>query len=388
MKSKNIAVVGVGTAGILSLSHILGYMPNDCVITSIFDPNIPILGVGETAGPVVLQSLFKGCGFTFADLHHLDGTFKYGSHFINWREDDVKVNVLPPEVGIHFNNFKLKEYALPRFTEIHGDRFKQLHGSVSNIISYNDHADIVVDNQTYSFDWIIDCRGYPENYSNYTISKVTPVNHCLLNIVKAPGDWQFTKHVATKNGWMFGVPLSTRQGWGYLYNDTITSKDDAIAEINEIFNTENLNLKEFKFCNYYCNAVFEGRVVKNGNRALFFEPLDALASMYYTLINRHMYEVLAFNKPIEIANRELLTLAQDIETYIAFIYHGGSKFDSEFWRHTKKTTTDYINSSERFKTYLEKLKDEYFNGLIGVHHPETWKSFNKLFNYKYINGVV
>jgi uncharacterized NAD(P)/FAD-binding protein YdhS len=56
---KNIAVIGIGTAGILSLSHILGYMPKDWTITSIFDPAIPILGVGETGGPVVLQSLFR-----------------------------------------------------------------------------------------------------------------------------------------------------------------------------------------------------------------------------------------------------------------------------------------------------------------------------------------
>ena len=101
-----------------------------------------------------------------------------------------------------------------------------------------------------------------------------------------------------------------------------------------------------------------------------------------------MYDVMVFNKPTEIANQELLTLAQDIEIYIAFIYHGGSKFDSEFWRHTKETTTNYINNSERFKSYLEKLQNEYHTGLIGVHIPDTWKSFNKLFNYNYINGAA
>jgi hypothetical protein len=262
-----------------------------------------------------------------------------------------------------------------------------LHGSVSNIFNYDNHADVIINDQTYSFDWIVDCRGYPENYSDYTISKVTPVNHCLLNIIKEPGDWQFTKHIATKNGWMFGVPLTTRQGWGYLYNDNITSREDAVLDIENIFNAENLNLKEFKFNNYHCNKVFEGRVIKNGNRALFFEPLDALASMYYTLINRHMYDVLVFNKPIEIANQELLTLAQDIEIYIAFIYHGGSKYDSNFWIRTKEITTNYINNSERFKSYLEKLNDSYYTGLIGVHIPDTWKSFNKLFNYNYTNGA-
>ena len=46
-----IAVLGVGTAGITSLCHLLGWLPSTVEITSIYDPNIKILGIGESSTP-------------------------------------------------------------------------------------------------------------------------------------------------------------------------------------------------------------------------------------------------------------------------------------------------------------------------------------------------
>jgi hypothetical protein len=393
---KNIAVIGVGTAGILSLSHILGYMPKDWAVTSIFDPSIPILGVGETAGPIVLQSLFKGCNFTFADIDQLDGTFKYGSHFINWRENDVKVNVLPPEVGIHFNNFKLKEYALPRFAEIHGDRFRQLQGSVSNIVSYNDHADIQVDSQTFSFDWIIDCRGYPTDYTDYSISDVIPVNHCLVNMIPEPGSWEWTYHTAHKNGWMFGIPLQSRQGWGYLYNDTITAREDAVDDIAERFNTpkEQLTLKEFSFKNYFAKEFMVGKVLKNGNRALFFEPIEAMSGYFYDQVMKHFFDVLLGERTALSINTELNRIAEDLETFIAYLYHGGSTYDSEFWKITKAKCSKHIQQDERFNWYMDLLKDAASMRdrtdlkLYGTWNSTNWIDFDKNLGYHYVTSPL
>ena len=81
--------------------------------------------------------------------------------------------------------------------------------------------------EIFSFDYVIDCRGWPENYDDYVISKTAPLNSCLVQMVPEPGDWNFTYHIAHENGWMFGIPLKTRQGWGYLYNDTITTREEA-----------------------------------------------------------------------------------------------------------------------------------------------------------------
>ena len=49
-----------------------------------------------------------------------------------------------------------------------------------------------------------------------------------------PGDWEYTYHIAHKNGWMFGLPLQNRTGWGYLYNSKITSQLEAQDDVSKI----------------------------------------------------------------------------------------------------------------------------------------------------------
>jgi hypothetical protein len=45
---KTIAVMGIGTAGLLSLAQLLSHCSSEWQIISIHDPNTPILGIGET----------------------------------------------------------------------------------------------------------------------------------------------------------------------------------------------------------------------------------------------------------------------------------------------------------------------------------------------------
>ena len=47
------AVIGTGTAGILSISHCLAYFPSNWQIYSIHDPRKPILGIGESFFPII-----------------------------------------------------------------------------------------------------------------------------------------------------------------------------------------------------------------------------------------------------------------------------------------------------------------------------------------------
>ena len=140
------------------------------------------------------------------------------------------------------------------------------------------------------YDYVIDCSGYPKDYSDYSIPDFLPLNHALVHSVKEPGNWNYTYHQATKNGWMFGIPLKTRQGWGYLFNDNITKTKEAEEDISKIFGTKKLNLREFKFKPYRANNVLDNRIIKNGNKAIFYEPMEALSSVVYDNINRMFYD--------------------------------------------------------------------------------------------------
>ena len=42
-KGKSIAVIGVGTAGVTALSHLLAWTPDDATIVSVYDPELQFL---------------------------------------------------------------------------------------------------------------------------------------------------------------------------------------------------------------------------------------------------------------------------------------------------------------------------------------------------------
>jgi hypothetical protein len=296
---KTIAVIGIGTAGISSLAQLLSHCSSDWQIVSIHDPSTPILGIGETTNVGIPVNLFFGAGFNMLEnAHELDATVKLGSKFVNWRDEDFFLPLPAPIYAIHFNNFKLKDFCIPRFKEMWGDKFQKIEGKVSNIINGKDAVTLTVDGVEYSFDYLIDCGGYPTDYSSYDMIDTIPVNHCLVNLLHEPGDWNYTISQAHKHGWMFQLPLSTRQGRGYLYNDQITSKEDALLDMSEILGipVDQLNVKEFAWKTYKTKKFIDNRIVRNGNRALFYEPMEALAGWFYERIIRAFFDIAVVNK--------------------------------------------------------------------------------------------
>ena len=88
-KKYKIAVVGVGSAGILTLTHLLTWLDTDWEVYSIYDPNKPILGIGESTNGEFVALLERGLHFSIGyqdDMARLDATPKYGSKFMDWRE--------------------------------------------------------------------------------------------------------------------------------------------------------------------------------------------------------------------------------------------------------------------------------------------------------------
>ena len=392
---KNIAVLGTGTAGVTSLAHLLAWLPGDeYVVTSIYDPKIPILGIGESTTASIPEVLGYGADlnfFTDADL--LDSTIKYGVKYTNWRNYTFESSLPAPHYAIHFNNFKIREVCFEKFAKKWGDKFQTLEGELTDLQNLPDKVTCKVNGKYQEFDYLIDCRGYPTDYSEYDIVDTIPVNHCLVNMIPEPGNWNFTHHQAHPNGWMFGIPLQTRQGWGYLYNDTITTKDEAISNISEIFNTpkEELNLKEFAFKNYKAKKFINGRIAVNGNRALFYEPLEALSGWFYDRVVRAFFDVVIAEKIDErTANNTLRLVAEDYELFICYVYHGGSIYDSPFWEITKEKCTRRLETSGTWNSYVEFLKrikpEHYANPSKVMPFPYSiWRKFDEGLGYNYFS---
>jgi hypothetical protein len=386
-----LAVLGVGTAGLTSLSHCLGYLNENWTVYSISDPSTPILGIGESTTPAIPGQLFNGTRFSLLkDAKELDSTAKYGVKYVGWRNDDFFSTIIPPHYAMHFNNFKLKEFCFNRFKQLWKDKFVAVESKILSLEDNGNHVSVNLENESLKFDYVIDCRGYPEDYSDYIISKSIPVNHCLVHTVNTPGTWDWTYHVAHRNGWMFGIPLKTRQGWGYLYNDTVTTREDAVADISERFNIkqDDLNLREFAFKTYYAKQVLNNRILKNGNRALFFEPMEALSGAYYGEIMQMFMSYIDKDISESRLNRDMFQLAQDFENFICFVYHGGSTYDSNFWTMAKTNCSNHIQNSVRFQEFKNKIRTAKPHELTSVANwppflASTWLDFDEGLQYNY-----
>ena len=383
-----IAVVGTGTAGILSLSFLLAYAPEPIEVYSIHNPKKPILGVGESTSTQIPSVLYDAIRFSLLeDSHELDATFKLGVKFADWREKDFYGHITPVSYGMHFDNQALKGFAFKRFEEMY-ENFHVIHGHVDKIESRKNEAAVFIDGDEFKFDYVVDCGGYPEDYSEYNICKYISLNSCLVHNTK-PEEYNYTLHRATPNGWMFGIPLQSRQSFGYLYNDTITSKDEAITNFKTYCDDiEESQLREFKFKSYSAKQFFDGRVLKNGNRAFFYEPIEAFSGFFYQSALKFLGEYLWCGVSLEKTNEHMGFIANNIELATCFIYHGGSIYDTPYWDHAKKISKEKLDTDIRWSYQVEALKEiksqtnrQLRREGIGAYPAQIWFDFDKNLNY-------
>ena len=169
--------------------------------------------------------------------------------------------------------------------------------------------------------------------------------------------------------------------------------EDAVKDIAKIFNTaENeLNLREFSFKNYKAKKFINGRIIKNGNRALFFEPLEALSGWMYDAIIRTFFDMALANIHDEdSANAHLHELANDYELFIHYMYHGGSVYESEFWTTTKEKSSQKIIHSEKFKQHIQSMQglDHAMYSSPALVYPfpvSIWKQIDTDMQYHYFD---
>lgn len=321
------------------------------------------------------------------DSQELDATLKLGVKFSDWREKDFYGHITPVSYGMHFDNQSLKGFAFKRFEELY-DNFHVIHGNVDKIESKQNEAVVYVDGEEYKFDYVVDCGGYPDDYSNYNICKYISLNSCLVHNTK-PQKFDYTHHKATPNGWMFGIPLQSRQSWGYLYNDTITSKEESVSNFKTYFDDiQESNLREFKFKSYSAKQFFDGRVLKNGNRAFFYEPIEAFSGFMYQSILKFFCEYLYCGISLDDVNENIGLVANNIELATCFIYHGGSIYDTPYWDYAKKISKEKLNTDIRWSYQVDELKSiklEYNKQLkregIGAYPAKIWLDFEKNLNY-------
>ena len=372
--TKKIAIIGNGTAGCLTASHFNRYSI-DTEIEWYFDPNIKPQAVGEGSLIDLPVDLNASLEFSMSDLYSLDGTIKTGIRKIDWAGvDTFDENFTFGKHGMHFNAVQLQDFILKKL---------QLEGKIKIIESNVTHNQI-------DSDHIIDCSGFPRDFSQYVESEYIPVNSAY--VTKCFWDYPKFNHtltIARPYGWVFGIPLQNRCAIGYMYNSNINSLEEIKKDVLNIFDRFNLipsnETNHLNFKNYYRQQNFSERISYNGNASLFLEPLEATTLAVVNKNKRLVYDLVYGNISTDILNNIYTNMVNEVETIIMLHYFGGSKFNTDFWefaqdRGSKKI--ELMKSSTKFTEFLRQSKQN-----SSTEHLEfgTWEKTTMYQNIKTYN---
>ena len=344
-----VSVVGGGNAGVftaLFLDHAVG-----AEVELIHDPKIPCERVGQATLTSPPRLLFEATKFNWYD-NPIHATFKSGILYEGWGKVNKKVfHDFPAyKMAMHYCPWEMHKHVL------NSAQFKVTEGQV--------------DPKDVDADYVFDCRGKPRDYSNYE-QLINPTNACIL----AKPNWDTTqafwsRHVATPNGWTFVIPTHTQSPShdycvGYCYNSSITSKEDAEKNMLEMFDVE--VTKHINYDNYVSKeVVIDGRIILNGNRLFFLEPLESSSTQSYMEVVLNFGRILQSEGKLDNLNYKVRTYIKQLQNFVLWHYQFGSKYDTPFWNYAKKLTfSDPLFYSKLEKSMKSEWNDIHYNVLAG-----------------------
>jgi len=396
---RKIAVIGAGSAGLLTVAHLCTWLDDSWQICAVFNPNKKILGIGESTNGAFISVLERATNFSLTrpeDLDALDATIKYGSKFVNWREHTWINPLLSGTIAVHFNNRRLKDFVVERMTKLWPKQFSVLEADVKDVKNYADHVTLDTSDGSHDFDYVVDCMGTPSSFDGFTMSDCTLLDRCHIHMVRDYEYEPFTDHLATRDGWMFGVPLKGYKTYGYLYSQAFTDTRTAEQEMARLLGTKKLEAgdydAQYSFRCYYANQLISGRVCKNGNRALFFEPLLANSMFLYIFAARLIYDYVASSQEASRCNAVFVKAVQEMEDVISYYYRGGSNVQSDFWRAAAEQAHGRLSRRPQFFEYLAKLKHLKSQGILHrapgyAFSPHTWQVVDEQLGYHSFDPV-
>jgi tryptophan halogenase len=330
-----IVVIGAGTAASVSCALLLYKIPN-CTVECIYDSTIPTVQVGESSTPFLGELLFHTLGISAFDLDEFNGTVKHGLKFINWSKKDF-YHPFATTYGVHLNSQSFSEFILSKCLEKYGKRFTIKDQNVVN-------TDII------DADYIIKCTGFSSNNNDYYAPDFETVNSVLLRNLNDTTHEGYTTHYAHKHGWMFGIPLTNRKTYGFLYNNKVTSREEAIKEFDTIYQGE--THREISWESKIRKIALDGRVLHNGNSLVFIEPLQAMSLHFYIENVNNLGNMILHNTfgSEEEYNKNYLNSVEEMLDVIAFHYYNmsGKDKDSKFWKKVKYQTEERSNKVLRW----------------------------------------
>ena len=334
-----VVVVGGGIAGYVSALVFAYRGRNENLDIEIWeDPNKQPLNVGQASIVYLPSFLWASLGINWYN-NPINALPKFGILYEGWGSKKEFFSPFSMDrVGLHMCPWDLRE------TILNSGLVKLVQKNVDTVSS-ND-ADIV-----------IDCRGMPDNLSNY-FPLQSPVNSVVLGKPKKSiEDTFWSRHVATRDGWCFGIPTPIKSksypySYGYLYNNKITSLEEATDNFVKEFDISDVT-SSFSFNSYFAKEPIKDNIFLNGMRLSFLEPMEATSVETYLIWAQLCCDVVFGGLPKDTALNILNNLISDVQDYLLFHYVYGSKHDTEFWNHASKL----LSPHSRIHEVISEVKD-------------------------------
>ena len=319
-----IAILGKGLAGVITALHWKMLSPGT-EVELYYDEEIPTEPVGSGSFPGLTDFLADTFVWSFTWQNNtFAATPKMGIMYENW---GTKGDWFHPfnfnTVGMHFDPHAFQD------SMCNTGIFPVTQKHIS---SYND----------IDADYIYDCTGSPKDYTDY-IELKNPLNKVILSNTPNPEFVPWTRTVATPDGWCFVIHLKDRVQYGYLYNDTITTDEQAESNFKELFPVTKI-VKKFPLRNYCAkNPVIDDgnrKIFLNGNKYFFIEPMEATSVAGYLKWTYKTMDVILDGVPMESALFDMQRSIKENSNFILYHYQFGSKYKTPFWDYAKTLTVD------------------------------------------------
>ena len=362
-----ITVLGRGNAGCLTALYYSYYTRNqkNIHIELLHDPDIPPERVGQATVLEPPGLLWKALGINWYD-NPIDATPKLGILYENWGKKNHKFFHPFPlnDITLHYTPSKLQDVILES---------EYFNVEEKHINDYNQ-----IDS-----DFIFDCRGRHTNKQDDYYNLINPVNSVLLGESNSKEcDINWTRAVATPDGWTFVIPKTTQNtSYGYLYNDKITSIEEASANFEKLFDFSKGEIEKkisLKFNNYIAKRpIIDDRIILGGNRLFFLEPLEATAIQAYLFwAQRTFWWIIDKRSNPNFATEELYKYTTQLQNFILWHYMFGSKYNTPFWRYVQKFTIvddEFHNIVKTIKKFsLIDIIDDQIDIGISPHGYGQW----------------
>lgn len=393
-----VAVIGGGTAGYMAAAHLTKSFPM-FDLYHIYDPSIPTARIGEGTVPIFKTWLHEITGLSFSELQtRCYITRKYGIRFENWGERHQFMHNFWPigeDFSYHISAPKIVEL-LKGFVSSH-----QISKRVIELDSNGYQVDITFKDKTHlEVDFAYDARGFPKSLSREHVElSIIPTNAALVKYGD-PVDLKLTRAVARPYGWVFVIPLTTYTSYGYIFNNSINTRNEIEDDFTELLHSENVNLTDdelfLQFPNFVSRSFFDGALFKIGNAGSFLEPLESTAiavtqlliegTSYWPLTVHSLVASLLSSKYkrgrvdevlLESFNQTALDHLRRISWFIGWHYSMGSAFDTEFWKFAKSNFFREIEKTENKRLLIEFRK--FLNSGIKIARGKSHKLFGERF---------